>query len=222
MKSLVKRELGEDHLYQLLEENVNKLPTNDPEDILSTFADNLSNKLDKVKNHLDSLIHQFAKKEELFNNASEPIQLNSRPCCSNHNSQNHLQSCALNRKGEEGQRLAHLATELFQQSDKIVEISRKYFISKSSHVEFPSAKICGHKASLWHQDVVAATLHPDQKIVIIILDRGSSLSTLQLNVGRAIAIFLLENLNDNDFVSLITLDRNATLVSGITIGLIII
>ena len=122
MKSLVKRELGEDHLYQLLEENVNKLPTNDPEDILSTFADNLSNKLDKVKNHLDSLIDQFAKKEELFNNATEPIQLNSRPCCSNHNSQNHLQSCALNRKGEEGQRLAHLATELFQQSDKIVEI----------------------------------------------------------------------------------------------------
>lgn len=126
LKSLVKRELGEDHLYQLLEENVNKLPTNDPEDILSTFADNLSNKLDKVKNHLDSLIDQFAKKEELFNNASEPIQLNSRPCCSNHNSQNHLQSCALNRKGEEGQRLAHLATELFQQSDKIVEISKVF------------------------------------------------------------------------------------------------
>ena len=94
--------------------------------------------------------------------------------------------------------------------------SRKFLISvdNTAHVEYPESRVCGQQAYIWHQDVFSKTFHPGKKNLILILDRGSSLSTLQLNVGRAIAYFLMESLNDQDYISLITLDLNATLARG--------
>ena len=49
-------------------------------------------------------------------------------------------------------------------------------------------------------------LNPSQKNVMIILDRGNVLSTLQLDIGRSLAGFIIEGLSLDDYVSLLTLD----------------
>ena len=66
-------------------------------------------------------------------------------------------------------------------------------------------------AYTWHRDKFIRALDPDKKNVLILLDRGNSLSPSELDIGRAIAGFLIDSLNINDNISLLTLDSDLSI-----------
>ena len=63
-------------------------------------------------------------------------------------------------------------------------------------------------AYTWHRDMFIRALNSDKKNVFILLDRGTSLTTSELDIGRSIAGFIIDSLNTNDNVSLLTLDSD--------------
>ena len=61
-------------------------------------------------------------------------------------------------------------------------------------------------AYTWHRDMFIRTLNPEKKNVLILLDRGNSMTPSELDIGRAIAGFIIDSMNVNDHISLLTLD----------------
>ena len=69
-------------------------------------------------------------------------------------------------------------------------------------------------AYTWHRDKFIRALDPGKKNVLILLDRGNSLSPTELDIGRAIAGFLIDSLNINDNIALLTLDSDLSVAQN--------
>lgn len=217
LKSLPRRELGESQLQDLISLVTSKGQPRgeDEERTLGLLCQRLDNKLHVLKHHLSNLSTEFSSSSSFVNEHDPPP-----PCCSSHLHSDLSKGCSVIHYGDKGTSAAKLAAKVFEERDAPKGCIRRFFMStdKSAHVEFPAARACSQQAFNWHLEAFVSTLHPAGKNAIILLDRGHSLSTLQLDVGRAIAGFILESLNEKDHVSLITLDERVSVVDNQNCG----
>ena len=91
----------------------------------------------------------------------------------------------------------------------------QYYLSSSgSNLEYPAARIgntngaCGLKGDSRHQNVFLNVNHPGPKFVLILFDRGSSLSSQQLDLGRAIVQYVISTLDEFDLLGFIALSED--------------
>ncbi|XP_022243736.1 VWFA and cache domain-containing protein 1-like isoform X1 [Limulus polyphemus] len=103
-------------------------------------------------------------------------------------------------------------TDVFSENlGKYPNVKWQYFISAAGvHSEYPAHKmdhttICGLGKDSRHRDVYLATVEPRGKHVMIIIDHGTSLSSNQLAVAKAVGKHILFTLSHQDKVGLIGL-----------------
>ena len=179
--------------------------------LLQMVSEKLSRKWKAFNSHLNSINVQLEKNlKELSKFGSTMDDKVLPPCCATQD-QNEAKGCSVIHLGYNGTRTARIASEVFDSLVGAPEGSkRQFFISTdgTTHLEFPASKACGHQAYNWHRQAFVQTVAPDRKHVLIILDRGNAISTLQLDVGRSITGYILESLQVPDQVALLTIDSS--------------
>ena len=205
LSKLATKELGTDHLRKILkafENTVDDDEKNEEDEfLLEELSSKILSKISSIKSHVNHLGTLISQKGLV----SDQVALLS--CCSN-SQEYFLKGCTISSEEDDGRDLSLKATSVFEEIGLQEGLTRQYLISSKAHVEYPLAQVCGAQV-WWHQSVFNEAIHPDAKNVLVILDRGSSRN---LQLGRAIAYYLIESLSQKDYVNLITLDHgNATL-----------
>ena len=147
LKSLVKRELGIDHLQDLLQLQGQKAAAEDNEvsDELQRLADNLEKKLNVLDMHLSNMTRSLMQLQEGYNATSTALL---PPCCSSNQDQADIQEgCSVIHLGFNGTRIARLATSIFHRHDPPMGSFRRFFMTtdRTTHLEYPGARACGQR-----------------------------------------------------------------------------
>ncbi len=204
LKSLARRELGVDQLQDFL--HFDKGPSSAGLH-LETLGKNLEGKLETSRHFLHQLSQDLALNLASFGDTERELL---SPCCSSH--PNHELGCSVMHLGYNGTRKARIAAQVFDtwQYKLPKGAVRRFFMTtdRTTHLEFPASRACGQQAYTWHREFFIKSLNPQKKSVMILLDRGHHLSTLQLDIGTAIAGFVIDSLSIQDKISLLTLDAS--------------
>lgn len=219
LKSLARRELGVDHLQTFLQGNAAEKKIQDDRELVHHLAERLATKLSKIQTYLTNISQELNL--SLLTQNPDNNQKLLPPCCSNH--PGNTVGCSVIHLGFNGTRTARLAANVFDTHTPSLPLGavRRFFMTndRTTHLEFPPARACGQQAYTWHRDMFVRTLHPEEKNVVILLDRCHSLSTLQLDVGRALAGFIIDSLNVNDHLALLTLDSELSFAQNQNCGI---
>ena len=216
LKTLARRELGVDHVEESVDigsigSTIKDFDINvNAETLLSEVSTRLDVKIFQVYDFLSNITNRLS----LGLKGKPEAELKLIPCCSNHPPIGKV--CSVIHLGFNGTRTARLMANVFDNLTLSKGINRVFFMTtdRTTHMEFPASRACGQRAYTWHRDMFLRSLNPTAKKVMITLDRGSLLSTLQLDIGRAIAGFIINSLSVNDKVSLMTLDSELSMASN--------
>ena len=181
---------------------------------LQIVSEKLSQKWKAFNSHLNSITVKLENKLQESSSgltAALDHKVVLPPCCATQDQNEAAKGCSVIHLGYNGTRTARIASEVFDSLLTTPEGSkRQFFIStdRTTHLEFPASRACGQQAYNWHRPSFVQSVAPNRKHVLIILDRGNSISTLQLDVGRSIAGYILESLQVPDQVALLTIDSS--------------
>ncbi|KAI0241312.1 VWFA and cache domain-containing protein 1 [Lamellibrachia satsuma] len=112
-------------------------------------------------------------------------------------------------------------TEVFQHNTQYMSgLKWQYFISTTGiHNEFPAHRFsgvpyseCANKHDTRHREIYVSSVYPQRKNIVIVIDRGNSLSQNQMHTAKAIAKFVLLSLSENDRVAVIGLSSEVSYV----------
>lgn len=224
LKRLASQELGADQLHDILNWNTDFQRHHDQEleESFQILVERLDSRLKSVSSYLSKVSSELGASLNI--ETPERDQKLLPPCCSTHHYDgfnDHL-GCSVIHLGYNGTRSARIAANVFNNMTMEMPpgIVRRFFMTtdRTTHLEFPAARACGHQAYTWHREMLVRTMVPQSKNVMVVLDRGVSLSSSQIDVGRAIAGFIIESLNLNDNISLLTIDSGLSVAKTSSCG----
>lgn len=205
LQTLSQRELGVAQLQTLFNRRGTRSENRDaPEEDAFRLSSMLHHKTNQLYNHL-------ARIANILSTSGMPVV--DEPCCPTKlttvSSTNVVQACTVNHKADS----ASVTMSAFENIESMIGVSSQYYLSSQGHVEFPAARLCGQEADLRHRQVFAGTLHPEAKNVVVMVDRGPTLNSRQLDMGRAVARYVVASLTSQDHVALVTLEGSVTVPS---------
>ena len=212
LKSLANSELGVAKLQETLTAAAKKQKIDQKilSDLsLENVAEKLATKWNTLRDHLSNVSLKLEAKLRSSGLSTHKSQILPPPCCATQDSKVD-KGCSVIHLGYNGTRTARIAAEIFASSVSPVGSKRQFFIStdRTTHLEFPASRACGTRAYNWHRESFVQTVSPHRKHALIILDRGSAISTLFLDIGRSIAGYIIESLQVPDQVALLTIDSS--------------
>ena len=207
LKSLAKSELGVTKVNTLLDKSLVNARKPSKELVEAVFR-NLEQKWTNFTHHLEDLALKLEIGSLETPSTISPAKL--PPCCSTH--PDSRKGCSVMHLGSNATHIASLTSHVFDAHPPPMGGHGRFFIStdNAAHFEFPARRACGQAAYTWHRPNFVQAIKPSAKNTIIVLDRGVALSNLQLDVGRAIADYIISSLSFKDKLAMLTLDAHIT------------
>ncbi|OQR76280.1 VWFA and cache domain-containing protein 1-like, partial [Tropilaelaps mercedesae] len=109
----------------------------------------------------------------------------------------------------------HDLTPIFERIGSAVPAARwQFFISQLTHIEYPAqaGSFCGDVTR--HRVSYTRGVRPRSKLVVVIVDHGGYLGQTQLDVGKAVTRFFIQNMSPQDRIAVIAMAHEATLAPG--------